>query len=84
MWAKCEICGKYDFCDVHHVYAGTRRKIADRLGLKVTLCQRCHDDVHAHPAKYEWLKAEVQRRYMEQNGIDTQDFIEIMGRSYLD
>ena len=84
MWARCEICGRMVYCDVHHVFMGTRLKIAERLGLTVTLCQRCHDDVHAHPKKYDWLKAKAQRDYQTRTGISTQDFIEIMGRSYID
>lgn len=83
MWARCEICGRYDFCDVHHIFAGTRRKIADRLGLTITLCQSCHDKVHAFPSKYAHLKTEAQRKYMIQTGISVEEWIELFGKSYL-
>lgn len=82
-WARCELCGRMDYCDVHHVFGGTRRQIAERLGATVTLCQRCHDKVHEHPAQYAWLKDAAQRSAMERNGLTLDDWLEQMGKNWL-
>ena len=83
MLAKCELCGRWDYCDVHHIFEGLRRKASDRLGITITLCQSCHDAVHQHPKQYEYLKAEAQREYMKAHNLTLAEWMEIFHKNYI-
>lgn len=83
MWARCEVCGRYDYCDTHHVFEGLKRKASDRLGITVELCQKCHDEVHRHPKRYEWLKAQKQKAYMDTHNMTLEQWLEIMHKNYI-
>lgn len=45
--AYCDICGKYEFLDEHHLWGGTsNRKKSDINGLTVDICGECHRFIH--------------------------------------
>ena len=84
MMDRCYVCGRVTRCDTHHMIGGIgRRKISDRYGLVIPVCRSCHEDIHAHPERYGWIKQEAQRIAMERNGWDTSDFIRAFGKSYI-
>ena len=43
---RCFLCGRRGALQVHHMMHGSRRKAADRYGLTVHLCIRCHGLLH--------------------------------------
>ena len=80
---NCYICGGRA-TETHHVFAGRgRRQLSDRYGLVVRLCRDCHDDVHRHPARYEWLHEDFQRKAMQEQGWTIQEFIDRFGKNYI-
>lgn len=81
MW--CEICGGWENLQKHHVYEGRNRSNSDKYGAVITVCYKCHEDIHRHPAKYKWLKEEWQGILMMENHWSIEDFISVFRRSYL-
>lgn len=80
---SCFICGYEGDLVRHEVYQGSNRQRSKQHGCWVTLCPRCHMDVHNHPDKYRWLKEETQRTAMERYGWSITDFRLIFGKSYI-
>jgi hypothetical protein len=45
--AECEICGRYDYLEEHHLIPGiANRKISDKYGLTINICRACHQNIH--------------------------------------
>lgn len=84
---RCYICGSFACLERHHIFGGAYRKKSDREGLWVYLCHDCHNEppngVHHNRANMDALRAEAERAYIEQNGIDVSEFIRRYGRNYL-
>ena len=91
----CFICGRNasaDFCGLeeHHVFEGRgRRNISEKYGLKVYICgNRCHrngeNSVHKNNEINRALKKVVQKRAMKHYGWTTEQFIEKIGKNYID
>lgn len=82
----CFNCGSYDTIQEHHIYGGSVKHTADKLGLVVHLCLQCHTLLHSSDPKGIELKQSLhrhgQRIYEEQIG-SRQDFINDFIRSYL-
>lgn len=81
----CMICGS-PYIQIHHVFFGTaNRKISDRLGLIVPLCQEHHtgqNGVHFDRQLDLFVKGMAQDAYEKK--IDSREaFIRTFGRSYL-
>ena len=80
---QCFICGSHYPLERHHVIHGHgRRKQADRFGLVVYLCHKCHTELHD---KGTWDK-ELQRygqMVFERDHGTREEFRKIFGRSYL-
>lgn len=81
---KCIYCGK-PATDVHHAihgYAG--RPMAERFGLVVGLCRKCHTvaphAVHNNPTFDEWLMGIAEMRFNEV--YPDLDFHRIFGKSH--
>lgn len=82
---KCYICGSTLNLEKHHCLFGTaNRKKADLDGLWVWLCHDCHHGVHNQNvyAKRS-LQMRAQRRWEEEKGKSTAQFIDRYGKSYL-
>ena len=81
----CFICGS-PYVQIHHCFFGTaNRKISDRLGLVVPLCQAHHtgqNGVHFDRQLDLLIKTVAQGCYENQIG-SREDFIRLFGRSYL-
>ena len=87
---KCYITGRYDNLDCHHVYGGANRKISDENGFWVWITHDLHNGndpmaVHSNPLQgYDlMLKQQAQRKYEEEMGRSGDDFIKLIGRSFL-
>ena len=89
---ECWLCGKNgcgDPLDRHHIFGGVaNRKKSERYGLTVWLCHdSCHengpDAVHRNPETRQRLQEYGQRRAMEENGWNVEDFVREFGRNHL-
>jgi lysyl-tRNA synthetase class I len=73
--------------ELHHIFGGARRKLSDKYGLVVTLCEECHRTsaiaVHQDARTMQYLHEYGQRKAMQENGWDVQTFREIFGKNYL-
>lgn len=88
-YKECYICGSNYMLEEHHIYYGRGwRKLSEKYGLKVTLCHNCHFIIHFSTdsdkrKKYdELLKRQGQLAF--EKTYNNLDFIEVMGRNYLD
>ena len=83
---ECFVCGTTRCLHDHHIFRGSYRKMAEKLGLKVWLCVHHHtgsnDAVHNNKVLDLQLKRLGQQRYEERYG-SREDFREAFGRSYL-
>lgn len=87
----CWLCGRNgsgDPLDKHHIFGGPNRKKSERYGLFVHLCHnRCHifgtQAVHQNKQTMLALHQYGQRKAMDENDWDTEDFIREFGRNYL-
>ena len=81
---KCLVCGTTIGLEVHHVFYGSFRKAADKHGLTVKLCGKCHrgnDGVHFNTALDLWLKKAAQKRFESIHGHE--EFIRIFRKDYI-
>lgn len=82
----CIICGS-PYTQIHHIFGGTaRRKISDRYGFVVPLCQEHHTGrtgVHQNRDLDLKLKREAQEYYEQHYGSRT-DFIQEFGKGWID
>jgi hypothetical protein len=84
----CDLCGRFDQLEGHHIFGGANRKRSERYGLKVQLCVECHrtgpEAAHRSAATAQKLHERGQRIYMREHQATIQDFIAAFGRNYLD
>lgn len=84
----CFLCGNYEPLERHHIFGGARRPISEKYGLTVDLCPWCHridaDSAHRCRETRLFLQQYGQRRAMKEQGWTVQEFIERLGRNYLD
>lgn len=82
---RCYLCGARTNLETHHVLGGTaNRRLSERYGLTVRLCQRCHTGRHG--AQYEkdlneLLKKEAQKRFEAIHGH--RKWMETFRKNYL-
>ena len=85
---KCYITGQTNNLHLHHIYAGSRRKISDENGFVVYLCARLHnqsdDGVHGKNGHEldMMLKRHCQMKYEETHSRE--EFMKLIGKNYLD
>ena len=83
----CLICQRIVHTENHHIFGGGNRKKADRDGLTVYLCHRCHNEppngVHYNKERANRLKQIGQQAWMQTYGKTTEDFIREYGKNYL-
>lgn len=85
---KCFVTGSTYNLHLHHIYAGSRRKISDANGFVVWLTGYYHnqsnDGVHGkngHELDL-MLKRACQQKYEETHSRE--DFLKLIGKNYLD
>lgn len=76
----CFICGRWHPEHVHHCLHGSRRKMADKYGLTVHLCTRCHMGLHDHGEHDRELEELAQEAFEERHGHD--EWMRIFGKNY--
>lgn len=85
---ECFICKSTRKLNDHHIFPGSRRKISERLGLKVWLCTNHHtvlnESVHQNPNHGLDLRLkQMAQTYFEEHIGDRDEFREIFGKSWL-
>lgn len=78
----CGVCGVTQWCEPHHVFAGTARRISDKYGAVVYLCRNCHEEIHNNPAAFKWLQAETQAKVMAEQGWTLEDWMNHFHKNY--
>lgn len=77
---RCYICRRYRPEHVHHVLHGSYRKAADRYGLTVHLCIRCHTALHDRGVNDKELEEIGQIAFERLYGRT--EFMRIFGKSF--
>ena len=81
-YRTCHRCGIEGILHTHHLIGGSYRKKADRLGLVVPLCPKCHEIAHKNASVNRQM-----RRYAEllmlQRGWTEEQWIKEFGKTYL-
>ena len=77
---RCFICRMYRPEHVHHVLHGSYRALADRYGLTVHLCIRCHSDLHDKGLYDKELEEIGQEAFEAEYGHD--EFMRIFGKNF--
>lgn len=84
----CFFCGKPAQCEHHLIFGNGLRKLADKDGLKVPSCDRCHEKgaviekVHENPMAEKLSKMLGQAIYEKKIGT-REEFRDRYGISYL-
>lgn len=87
-FGTCRICGRLCYTERHEVFFGiANRERSKRLGLWVTLCDRCHRTgkraVHNNRGADLGLKASAQIMAMNRYGWTLTEFMDRFGRSWI-
>ena len=85
---RCYICGLYSPVEEHHIFFGTaNRKISEKYGLKVYLCEEHHRGtigVHGklgHSLDLR-LKQDAEKVFLKK-GHTKEEFIQLIGKNFL-
>lgn len=83
----CFVC-RGSATDIHHCLAGRNRKKADKYGLTVWLCRKCHTRIHSAKEGDPYMNASLFLKQTAQQAFEKQigtreDFIKEFGRNYL-
>lgn len=83
---NCFVCGS-PYVEVHHIMYGTaNRKLSDKYGLIVPLCQEHHrgqTGVHFKRSLDLHLKKLAQEKFNAVYGAN-KSFLEVFGKNYID
>jgi hypothetical protein len=87
---ECYFCKNTQGLDEHHVFGGPNRKIAEKYGLKIWVCNnftrnKCHKEIHEGVETkelMEYLHREGQKAFEREWGT-REDFMWLFGRNYL-
>jgi len=80
---ECYRCGKTEPLQLHHLWAGSYRRDAEKLGLKIYLCPECHRYVHDHEEVMREYRKMAQMKAMEFYDWTVDEFIQKIGRSFI-
>lgn len=70
---KCYVCGR-PATEIHHiVYGRGKRKVSDREGMTVALCNACHYKIHNWHLHDKELKAIAQEVWLDSKGGDNKE-----------
>jgi hypothetical protein len=79
---RCYICGKYGEMQTHHLLHGTaNRKQADKYGLTVHLCHRCHMRLHDEGVFDRNLQRIAQTAFEAK--YSHEEWMRIFGKNYI-
>ena len=81
----CYLCGAVTGLERHHIFAGVaNRKLSERFGLWVYLCQRCHtgtDGAQYDREKNMRLKRDAQMAF--EQDYSREEWMRIFRKNYL-
>lgn len=78
------MCGSHGDLARHEVFGGYgRRNKSKKYGLWITVCPRCHEQIHMHGDIARSLRAKAQEAAMEYYDWTISDFINEFGGNYL-
>lgn len=84
---KCFLCERVTNTEMHHIFGGGNRKLADKKGLFVHLCHFCHNEppngVHFNQENNLELKRLGQQAAMDYYGWTIEEFRAIFGKNYI-
>lgn len=85
---RCYLCnGKYNL-ETHHIFFGNPgRRISDDNGFTVRLCADCHKWSKTSPHRNrqtDLMLKEICQAAYEKQGHSREEFINLIGRNYLD
>lgn len=69
----------------HEVYQGKSRQMSKYYGLWVTLCPKCHREIHNDPQgeRAEFLNKLAETKALQKYRWSVKDFIQVIGKNYL-
>ena len=80
---ECFFCHTTQGLHVHHcIHGNANRKVADREGLTVNLCYRCHQKAHDTDREMDLMLIQYAQRKFEETHT-RQEFRELFGKSWL-
>ena len=80
---QCYLCGTTENLEVHHLLCGIHQRAkAEKYGLTIDLCHRCHMKVQQSPALMRWSRIKGQKMFESKYG-NRDDFIKIFGKNYI-
>lgn len=79
---ECWFCNNRA-CDMHHVFNGPLRSKSEVYGAVIPLCRECHEIVHKRADVRLRIKAEFQRKIMQENGMSLDEFVQEFHKNYL-
>lgn len=84
----CYICARYKSryvlaTETHHCLGGNKRDLADKDGLTVRLCNRCHRKLHDNSEHFRDLQQIAEKAWLEHNNATIADFIARYGKNFL-
>lgn len=85
----CLFCHQYTIVSRHHVFGGTKdmRKFSEKYNAIIWPCWGCHvtnsNSIHRNAKLRNLLKAEHQKRIMQEQGWDLNRWIDEVGENYL-
>lgn len=85
MTGTCLLCNRHGILERHHIYSGSYRQIADKLGLVIDICPECHRFLHsgAGAQTKREMQRSFQRAYMNELGITVEEWLNVFGKSWL-
>ena len=86
---ECYVCKTTRWLEEHHVFEGiANRKLSEKYGLKIYLCNSHHntppDGIHFNPWLMDRIKQIGQKAFMEYYHKTKEEFREIFGKNYLE
>lgn len=82
--SKCYICHTVGITEVHHCLHGTaNRKLAEKDGLLVNLCPKCHRALHDKGTYDLYLKHVAQFAWQDYNMKTDTEWRARYGKNYL-
>ena len=85
-WDECYLCGCTRNLEEHHIFGGNPgRQLSEHYGLKVRLCQPCHnlppEGVHYNNKNMDGLRRIGQKAF--EGKYSDKSFITIFGKNYI-
>ncbi len=79
----CFWCGRSCECARHHLIGGAYRSKADKLGLYVPLCPKCHERVHTNGKMMRQMRRYAEL-HMLKSGWTREQWRREFGKDYLE